>query len=262
VRALHENWPEYLIEATCLGLFMISAAGFATLLPHPGSPLAGWQAAPIVRRIPTAVALIYSPFGQRSGAHMNPAVTLTFFRMGKVAGADAAGYVAGQFIGGVAGILAGDWLLCGLPSHPSVNYVATVPGMAGAAAAFLAEAAISFGMMSVVLHVSSSPRVARLTGLCAGTLVAIYIVFEAPLSGMSMNPARTFGSAILAHTAHTLWIYFTAPLIGMMAAAEVFVRQRGTARLRCAKLDHPPDVRCIFRCGYLASSEDQQRLAS
>src|SRR5215471_15835193 len=157
-----DHWPEYLSEAFCLGIFMMSAAACATLLQHPASLLAWWQPTPLVRRIPmglamgtTAVALIYSPPGRRSGAHMNPAVTLTFFRLGKVRALDAACYVAAQFAGGAAGIGAALWLLRGLPAHPSVNYVATVPGATGAAVAFLAEALISFGMMSMVLRVSN-----------------------------------------------------------------------------------------------------------
>jgi aquaporin Z len=110
---------------------------------------------------------------------------------------------------------------------------------------------ISFGMMLMVLGVSNTPRVARFTGLAAGLLVACYIALEAPLSGMSMNPARSFGPALLAGTASSLWIYFTAPLTGMLAAAELFVRVHGRRRVRCAKLHHPLDVRCIFNCGFM-----------
>ena len=129
------HWPEYGIEALCLGLFMLSAATFATLLQHPGSPLSGWNLAPAVQRIPmgvamglTAAALIYSPLGQRSGAHMNPALTLTFLRLGKIKPIDALGYVAAQFAGGAAGIAAAVWLLQGLPADPSVNFIVTMPG--------------------------------------------------------------------------------------------------------------------------------------
>jgi aquaporin Z len=254
---MRSHWAEYVIEGTCLGLFMVSAAGFATLLQHPSSPFGGWQVSPWVQRLPmglamglTAAAIIYSPLGGRSGAHMNPALTLTFLRLRKVAPVDAFGYIGGQFVGGAGGILLATWLLGGLPADPSVNYVATVPGPAGVAVAFIAEAAISFGLMLVVLTVSNTPRLARFTGVCAATLVAAYIVLEAPLSGMSMNPARSFGPAMLARTGQTLWIYFTAPPLGMLIAAEVFVRRRGRAHVRCAKLHHPPNVRCIFECGF------------
>jgi aquaporin Z len=258
VQTLSKHWPEYAIEGVLLGLFMVSAAGFATLLQHPSSPLAGWTASPTARRAPmgiamglTLIALVYSPLGRRSGAHMNPALTVTFMRLGKVAPSDAAGYILAQFIGGAAGIVSANWIFRGLPADPSVNYVATVPGMSGSAVAFVAEATISFVLMFTVLSVSNRPRVAPFTGLCAGVLVAAYITFEAPLSGMSMNPARTFGPAMLAHTAATLWIYFTAPLTGMLLAAEAYVRTREHASVRCAKLYHTRDVRCIFRCGYM-----------
>ncbi len=246
------------MEALCLGIFMVSAAGFATLLQHPQSPLAGWTSSPLLQRVPmgaamglTLIAIIYSPLGGRSGAHMNPAVTLTFFRLGKIASADALAYVASQFAGGFAGIVWADWLFRRLPEHPAVNYAATVPGMSGVAVALVAETAISFGMMLMVLSVSNTPRLARFTGLASGLLVACYITLEAPLSGMSMNPARTFGPALLSGTSSSLWVYFTGPLAGMLLAAEVFVRLRGLRRVRCAKLHHPLNVRCIFNCGFM-----------
>jgi len=256
---LVRHWREYLIEACCLGLFMMSAAGFAVALQHPASPIAAVAAriSPAMARLLmgvamglTAIAIIYSPLGRRSGAHMNPALTLTFLRLRKIAPIDAVGYVAGQFLGGFVGIAVATWLYRGLPSDVSVNYVATVPGPLGSAIAFIAEAAMSFGMMTMVLTATNTPRAARFTGMFAGVLVATYITFEAPLSGMSMNPARTFGPALLAHTEMSLWIYFLAPPLGMLAAAELFVRRHGHARVQCAKLHHPLNVPCIFRCTF------------
>jgi aquaporin Z len=261
MRMLQDHWPEYLIEALCLGTFVMSAAFCATALRHPASPLAAFIASFGMSpsgRVPmgiamgaTAMAIIYSPLGRRSGAHINPAITLTFLRLGKIELVDAAAYVAAQFAGGALGILTATWLLRGLPAHPSVNYVATVPGSPGSFVAFGAEAAISFGMMLTVLSVSNTPRLARFTGVFAGVLVAFYITFEDPLSGMSMNPARTLGSALLAHTGRSLWIYFTAPPLGMLLAAEIYVRALGAGRVRCAKLHHASGVRCIFHCGFL-----------
>jgi len=139
MRRLIDHWPEYLIEAVCLAMFMVSAAGFTTLLKHPASPLSAWLAgSPLIHRIPmglamglTLMSIVYSPLGGRSGGHMNPAITLTFLRLGKMATVDAVGYIAGQFFGAVAGIMAATWLLRGLPADPSVNYAATVPGQGG-----------------------------------------------------------------------------------------------------------------------------------
>src|SRR5262245_16438024 len=94
--SLRHHWPEYLMEAAGLGIFMISAGLFTTLIEYPGSPLNHMIASRFVRRGliglamgVTAIVLIYSPWGQQSGAHYNPAVTLTFFRLGKVRPWDA-----------------------------------------------------------------------------------------------------------------------------------------------------------------------------
>ena len=104
-------------------------------------------------------------------------------------------------------------------------------------------------MVLTVLTVSNHRRWAPFTGLCAGLLVWTYILVEAPLSGMSMNPARTFGSAVLAGDYLGLWIYFTAPVLGMLLAAELFTRRYGVQRVLCAKLHHPHGAPCIFGCG-------------
>src|SRR5262249_26967539 len=139
IRALQQHWPEYLIEGWALGTFMVSAALFTALLEYPASPVHEFIPNSHLRRSLlglvmglTAMALIYSPWGQRSGAHINPAVTLTFLRLGKVMPWDAAFYIAAQFIGGVCGVLLAKLVLRGIIAHPSVSYVATVPGPAGA----------------------------------------------------------------------------------------------------------------------------------
>jgi aquaporin Z len=112
--------------------------------------------------------------------------------------------------------------------------------------AFVAEAVISFVLMTVVLMATNHRKLARYTGLFAGILVATFITFEAPLSGMSMNPARTVGSAFWAGDWTALWIYFTAPPLGMLLAAELYLRRRGPRGIFCAKLHHQNEKRCIF----------------
>ncbi|HZO89954.1 MAG TPA: aquaporin, partial [Chthonomonadaceae bacterium] len=176
------HWPEYLMEAAGLGLFMLSACFFTALLEHPASPIRQAIPAPVLRRIliglamgTTAVCLIYSPWGQQSGAHYNPSVTLTFLRLGKVAPQDALCYVVAQFLGGVAGVLLAAYLADSIIAHPAVHYAVTAPGPNGVGIAFLAELAITFVLMSVILRVSNTPALAHYTGLCAGALVATYI---------------------------------------------------------------------------------------
>jgi aquaporin Z len=196
----------------------------------------------------TAIGIIYSPWGQRSGAHFNPSVTLSFLRLGKVSGWDAAFYVAAQFAGGVGGVLLAASVIGMFVAHPSVNFAVTKPGPDGSLVAFVAELGISFLLFLVVLFTSNQRRTARYTGIFAGTMVALYITLESPISGMSMNPARTFGSALPAGEWTALWVYFTAPPIGMFAAAEIYRLVAGKAR--CAKLHHENSKRCIFRCEY------------
>jgi len=96
--------------------------------------------------------------------------------------------------------------------------------------------------------------------VCAGLLVASYITLAAPVSGMSMNPARTLGSALAAHYWRALWVYFTAPVCGMLLAAEVYLRLRGAGEVACAKFHHENDKRCIF-CGKPVGSLSDFRLS-
>ncbi|NOT23252.1 MAG: aquaporin family protein [Nitrospiraceae bacterium] len=246
------------MEAAGLGLFMISAAVVTALLEYPHSPLNRLLPDPVVRRVLigiamglTAVGIIYSPWGKRSGAHLNPAVTVTFFRLGKIQGLDALFYVLAQFAGGLVGLLVASMALGMAIEHPTVNYVVTVPGLDGTGIAFAAEAGISFCLMLVVLIVLNRTKLNAWTGVFAGVLVAAYIVIEAPLSGMSMNPARSFASALPAHLWTDFWIYLTAPLLGMLLAAECYVRFPGARQVLCAKLHHQNDSRCIFCCNYM-----------
>jgi aquaporin Z len=122
-----------------------------------------------------------------------------------------------------------------------------VPGSGGPWVAFAAEAVISFILVTVVLILANRSSVARFTGFVAGLCIAAFITFESPLSGMSMNPARTFGSALLPHLWQSLWVYFTAPLLGMLLAAQIYVLFNG--RVVCAKYHHQNHFRCIF-CEY------------
>jgi len=253
-RALRQHWPEYLSEAGALGTFMLSALFFTALLNYPGSPIQLGDHMLVRRALSglamglTAICIIYSPWGQRSGAHMNPALTLTFLRLRKVQQNDAFFYIAAQTIGGVSGVLIARTLFNQIVTHKTVNYAVTIPGPAGIFPAFVAESALAFMMMMVVLTITNTRRLARFTGAFAGTLVFLFITFESPLSGMSINPARTLGSALPSGIWTGIWIYFTAPILGMFAAAQVFLFFNRTPAA-CPKYFHGTRQRCIF-CGH------------
>jgi aquaporin Z len=258
-RALRTHWPEYFCEAVGLGLFMISACVFGVLLDHPMSPIYNGIESAVVRRViaglamgSTAVAIIVSRFGRRSGAHLNPAITLNYFLLGKIARWDALFYVLAQFIGGIGGVWAGHLLIGSPLEHSSVRYVITQPGPQGEGLAFLAEMLIAAFMMLMILVVSNTPRLSRFTPWFAGALIAVYITLEAPLSGMSMNPARTLGSAFLAGEWRALWLYFAAPPLGMFIAATIYRGVAGVGNVFCAKLHHHNSERCIFQCSFVA----------
>ena len=255
--ALCRHYPEYLMEAALLGLFMVTACAFGVLLEHPASALRGAIPDPFLRRAlmglamgATAVALICSPWGRQSGAHMNPAVTLAFLRLGKIEPRDAIFYMAAQFAGGALGVALMLRFFGAELADPAVNYVATQPGRWGSPAAWPAEFAIAFAMMMTVLLVSNYRPLSPFTALFSGCLVMFYIAFEAPISGMSLNPARSFASALPSGAWGGFWIYLTAPPAAMLAAAVVYIRLAGASRVYCAKLDHAGGKRCIFNCRY------------
>lgn len=252
--ALRQHYPEYLMEAGELGVFMIAAGTATTIFEYPASPI--HQALPdaFLRRIligiamgVTATALIYSPWGKQSGAHFNPAVTLTFFRLGKVKFWDTIFYVLFQFIGGLAGVLLTMFVLRLSFTQLPVHYIVTIPGSAGVWVAFICEIGIAFIMMCMVLYTSNTRGLAPFTGVFSGCLVATYVIVESPLSGFGMNPARTVASALPAGVWTAIWLYFTAPILGMLFAAEVYGRVRGFHRVACAKLihHHYSNQRCI-----------------
>ncbi len=256
VASLRLHWPEYLMEAGEMSLYLFCTCSFATLLWHPASPVRHFVISGIVRRAliglaigATMLALIMSPWGKRSGGHINPAMTFAFYRLGKLCHWDALFYGVAQFSGATSGVALATFLLRGAPGDGTVRYAVTAPGVYGPAVAFAAELAISFVLMITVLLVTNHERLARYTPYFVGSLYAVNITFETPLSGMSMNPARTFGPAVYGGYWHTLWIYFIAPTVGMLAAAAIFLRARNGQPPVCAKLCHTNRTRCIFKHG-------------
>jgi aquaporin Z len=196
-----------------------------------------------------ATAVVYSPLGQKSGAHINPAITLAFWHLGKIGTPDALAYIAAQFAGAIIGVAAAAWAWGDLVQ--SVQYAVTTPGEGWRwIGAFLAEAISTFLLAFTIFICINKPKIAARTGVIAGALVALLVTIEAPISGTSLNPARSFAPALFVPVFRDQWIYFAAPVLGAILAA-VIVRDRWGASTVCAKLYHTPKYPCPFEtCGY------------
>lgn len=252
-----EALPECLMEGAALGLFMLVACATTTLLDYPGASLQVTLSSPAWKRgfaaivmAATAICLMRSPWGQQSGAHLNPAVSMTFCLLGRMSFARATAYSVSHFVGASAGVALAGYLIGSPLAHPDVAYAATKPGPAGEWFAFVAETLIAFTMMTVVLWTGNSKRWSKWTPYYAASLVGLFIFFESPYSGMSLNPARSFGSAVFAQSWDSFWLYALAPLIGMFSAAALYTALPGAHRVYCAKLHHHNARRCLFRCEF------------
>ncbi|HXG85278.1 MAG TPA: aquaporin, partial [Pyrinomonadaceae bacterium] len=136
-------------------------------------------------------------------------------------------YTLAQFVGAIAAAqllkaLLGEWF-----AHPLVGYGVTKPMPPhDSMSAFVAEFIISFVLMFVVLIVISSKSLEKFAAIITGALIALYLIFELPFSGMSLNPARSFAAALAANKWEHLWIYFVAPPVAMLLAVEIYVRTK------------------------------------
>jgi aquaporin Z len=255
--AFRLNWPLYLFEGAELALFMISACVFTVVLFDPSFPVPRQIPSAVFRRLlmgiamgVTAILIIQSPIGKRSGAHFNPAITLTYLRLGKIGRPDAIFYVVCQFIGGILGVALTVLFFGRSLAGPSVMYAETVPGKYGTGAAFAAEAFMAALLMGAVLWTSNRPSLSACTSYFVGILITFYVLLFAPISGFSINPARTTASAVFSNVWTAIWLYFSAPLLGMFFSAEVYLRTQGRDRILCAKLQPDPRYECPFFCHY------------
>jgi aquaporin Z len=252
---MRRNLPAYVSEFAGTALMLFIGVSAVAFMWSPASPVPAVSNAAL-RRLLTgllfaggATAVVYSPLGQISGGHINPAVTLAFWRMGKVPSRDALIYVAVQCLGALVGAYAAG--VAWGPLTTSVQYAATVPGDGYSwAGALAAEAFITFLLVFTIFVCVNKPRIAPRTGLICGTLVAGLVMIEAPVTGTSLNPARTLGPAILAPNYTALWVYFVGPIAGALLAVAAYRGQWGRQTV-CAKLYHTERFRCPFdTCSY------------
>lgn len=252
---MRRNLSAYACEFAGTAIMLFIGVSAVAFMWAPGSPV------PVVpngalRRLLTgimfaggATAVVYSPLGQISGGHINPAVTFAFWRLGKVPPRDAVLYVAAQFAGALLGAYAAG--VAWGPLTTGVQYAATVPGDGyNQAGAFVAETCITFLLVFTIFVCVNKPKIAPRTGIIAGILVALLVMIEAPVTGTSLNPARSLAPALLAPNYTALWVYFAGPVAGALLAVAAFRGQWG-AQTVCAKLYHTERYPCPFdACSY------------
>lgn len=255
--AIRVHWREYLMEAIELAALMLSLCAAGTLLYGYRSPLTRFRLNALTQStfmgIVLAIAtflIIQSPFGRRSGAHFNPALTLAYLSVGRIHRWDALWYIFAQFTGGIAGVLLAHLIFGADLSDFPVQYVVTLPGHYGYAAAFLSEFFASSLGMVVVLVASNSKRLSPYSPIIVATTTILSFTLFRPLSTYSVNPARSFSSAMFAHLWHGLWIYFIAPCLGTIAAIVLYKKVAGPERIYCAKVFHDLRSTCPFDCRF------------
>ncbi len=257
--ALARHWPEYLIEALFLMSFVVLAGVVAALLETPGGVLRNALPDPVLRRALNGLAmgaitatLIYSPWGRRSGTHLNPAMTLAFFRLRKVGRWDLLFYLLAQFAGGAAGIAIARGLMGSEFEAISTSGITVPPSTASAAIVFVAEAAVAGWMMLVVLVATNHATWYRWAGLIYSLVIAVIVAFESPLSAFGVNPARTVVVTLSDGHWDLGWLAgglaLVAPILGMQLAVDAYRLLTGRTQVLCAKLAHNVEGRCIFKC--------------
>ncbi|MBT7305875.1 MAG: aquaporin [Bacteroidetes bacterium] len=158
------------------------------------------------------MGMIYA-FGDISGAHMNPAVTIGFAYAKKFPWKEVPAYVLAQLIGA---FLASGILLYLFPESQTLG--ATLPGLP-ALKVFILEIILSFFLMVVIINVSTgSKEIGLVAGIAIGSVVLLEAMFAGPITGASMNPARSIAPAVVSGNIADLWIYIFAPIIGCLLA--------------------------------------------
>ncbi|MER7692806.1 aquaporin [Streptomyces sp. NPDC097610] len=221
-RGRGRHWRAWLSEFAATAILLLVMVtlfrhlfGAGGVLAHAMSSPEGRLAADSVVSGVTVGLLIASPFGRRSGGHMNPAVSLAFWLMGALPGRDAAAYAASQLAGSVAGVAAGRLLWGRQAADPAVGFavIRASEGMPRVAV-FASETAATAVMLAAVTFVAARPRLALWLPAVAGSVIAALIVLAGRWTGGSFNPARQFGPELFSHDLTWLGVYLIAPLVG------------------------------------------------
>ncbi len=248
------HWPEY--GAELLGTAFLVFVGLSAVVSNFGKGLPMEQLIPdrSMRSLLTGLMfagsgsiVAISPLGKLSGAHVNPAVSLAFWVQGKMHHHDIVGYIISQFVGAIIGaaLLVFVW----------GKYATTVDNgmtLAGSNYAlwyvFLAEVTMTFLMVLSIFIFVSSEQLMRWTPLMTWLLIATMVWLESPISGTSLNPARSLGPALVTWLWQDQWLYCIAPPLGALLGVGAFrLLTFGEREILTGKLFHVPHYRCIFK---------------
>jgi aquaporin Z len=238
--------PWLLFGAELVGTALLIAVGLSIIILNfgQGSPLL--QLMPDVgeRRLltgflfgTTGALIALSPLGKESGAHLNPVVTLAFWLTGKLKARHALGYILSQLLGAALGALP---LLAWGEMGRSLAFGATLPGPGyGVWPALLGEVATTFFLIIGLFFFLRHPLLRSFTPALFPFLYAVMVFLEAPISGTSTNPARSFGPALISKNWLDWWIYWLGPMLGMLLGLAVFrFTGLGWLKIEVAKLYH------------------------
>jgi aquaporin Z len=220
------------LAAELLGtaLLVLFGAGAATLVF--GFRIFGSSYAAGLVAVALAFGLIYAALvyviGPISGAHVNPAVTLGAYLTRRINGFDLVSYWAAQLVGAILGTLLLWWMLTGSPLYSKSRiglgangYGASSLLHTGTGGAFLVEVVLTGVFVLVVLGLTREGATVAVSGMGIGTALALANLIGIPFDGASINPARSFGPAIITGgpALSQLWVFLVAPLVGALLAA-------------------------------------------
>ena len=235
------RWKLFWAELVGTGLLLLIGLSSVILMFGEGNPVERLIPSLEVRRmlngflfgsVGSTIAL--SPLGKVSGAHVNPIVTMGFWLMGKLSTRSAIGYALAQFVGATLGCLP---LLVWGSMGQSIHFGATLPGKGYSTFTVLTgEVITTFFLIVALCFFLAFHKLRRFTPAMIPFLFAIMVPLEAGISGTSVNPARSFGPAVISGEWHGWWIYWVGPLIGALFA--LLVCSSLAKRIEVAKLYH------------------------
>ncbi|GHO47749.1 MIP/aquaporin family protein [Ktedonospora formicarum] len=249
------HWPEYGSELLGTAFLVFIALSVVTLTFGSCSPLATALPKSSARRLIAGLILAasgplvaISPLGKLSGAHLNPALSLAFWLQGKMHPHDLAGYLASQLLGAVLG--AGVAVLVWGAWAASIQNGVTAPGMGYSIwSVMLIEMGLTCLLVLAIFLFLSNHRLMHWTPFMTWLLMAFIYWLAAPISGSSLNPARSFGPALVSWFWRDQWVYYLASPLGALLAVGFFrsLNLVGIHDVLTAKLFHAPRYRCIFK---------------